>query len=139
MTRVVSEPSSATKTAEKTECTFTEARRAQIRSVSRTRIADGVAFWRGRLGPVETLLPEGADPKRLRQMPASYRRSYVRTVQGKASPKTAIRLFCLECVGWQRVLAVTCPTRACPLWAMLPRRAEDNVRDVSPAPPVRPT
>jgi hypothetical protein len=105
---------------------------------ARTKKADALAFWRGPLAPVEALLPPGVDPKRLRQMPASYRRSYVRTVQGKASPKTAIRLFCLECIGWQRVLAVTCPTRACPLWAMLPRRAEDDVRDGSPAPLVQP-
>jgi hypothetical protein len=84
----------------------------------------GRAFWQGPLGPIEALLPDGVDAKRLRQMPASYRRSYIRTVQGKASPKTAIRMFCLECVRWQRALAVTCPTRACPLWAMLPRRVE---------------
>ena len=83
-----------------------------------------MAFWRGPLGPIEALLPEGVDAKRLRQMPASYRRGYVRVTQGKAGPRTAIRLFCLECVGWQRALAVTCPTRACPLWAMLTRRAD---------------
>jgi len=126
MTRVLPEPSPETKMAEKTECTSREARNARIRSVSRTRIADGVAFWRGPLGPVEALLPEGVDTRRLRQMPASYRRGYVRTVQGKASAKTATRIFCLECVGWQRALAVTCPTRACPLWAMLPRRPGED-------------
>jgi len=126
MTRVLPKPSPEMKTAEKMESTSREARNARIRSVSRTRIADGVAFWRRPLGPVEALLPEGVDPKRLGQMPSSYRRSYVRAVRGEAGPRAAIRMSCLECVGWQRVLAVTCPTRACPLWAMLPRRpAED--------------
>ena len=66
---------------------------------ARTKKAEAVAFWRGPLGPIEALLPEGVDTKRLCQMPASYRRSYVRTVQGKASPRTAIRVFCLECIG----------------------------------------
>ena len=98
----------------------------------------GRAFWQGPLGPIEALLPPGVDPKRLRQMPASYRRSYVRAMQGKAGPRTAIRLFCLECNGWQRTLAVTCPTRACPPWAMLPRRVEDAVGDRSSAPAAEP-
>ena len=33
------------------------------------------------------------------------------------TPRRAIRLFCYECVGWQRGEVALCPDELCPLWS----------------------
>jgi hypothetical protein len=91
---------------------------------ARAKRGESGEFWHGPLGPLEALLPEGVDPSRLRQMPVTYRRLYIRALRGEGGAKAAIRAFCLECVGWQREFAVTCSTRACHLWSMLRRQAD---------------
>jgi len=35
-------------------------------------------------------------------VPPKYRKLYKKTVSGKVSPRDAIKMFCLECVGWVR-------------------------------------
>lgn len=63
--------------------------------------------------------------KRLSQTPKASQRTYLRAVQGKAAPRTAIKAFCLECVGWDRAAVRDCTALACPLWAYRPF-AEDS-------------
>lgn len=86
----------------------------------RSRAQEGRAFWQGPLGPVEALLPPGVDAKRLRQMPPTYRRSYVRAVRGEASLREAIKMQCAECCGYDREAVTECPARACPSWMYRP-------------------
>lgn len=58
--------------------------------------------------------------KRLADMPDSARRGYLRAIQGKASPRAAIKMFCTECCGWQRNEVRLCTAQACPLYAYRP-------------------
>ena len=50
------------------------------------------------------------------QMPLLYRAGYLRAAAGKASPRAAIKAFCLECVGWDRKEVSLCTAPACPLY-----------------------
>jgi hypothetical protein len=54
--------------------------------------------------------------KRLAEMPELFRGAYMQAVDGN-SPTTAIKAFCLECVGWQRPEVAACTSLACPLYA----------------------
>lgn len=56
-------------------------------------------------------------------IPDSMRDLTRRAVEGRATPAGAIKAFCYECCGYDRQLARTCPTRACPLWPYLTRTA----------------
>ena len=38
------------------------------------------------------------------------------TREVRLTPRRAIRLFCFECVGWQRGEVEHCPDELCPLW-----------------------
>jgi hypothetical protein len=58
-------------------------------------------------------------------MPKSCRAAYLKATCGKASPRMAIKAFCLECCGWQRKEVRLCTGLACPLWAYRPF-AEDE-------------
>jgi hypothetical protein len=53
-------------------------------------------------------------------MPKSCRAGYLRAAEGTASPREAIKAFCLECVGYKRVEVRRCTATACPLWAYRP-------------------
>ncbi len=100
----------------------------------RSRAQEGRAFWQGAIAPVEALLPPGVDPKRLRQMPPTYRRSYVRAVRGGASLREAIKMQCAECCGYDREAVTECPATACPLWHYRPwqrRRATADAHTAS--------
>ena len=44
-------------------------------------------------------------------------------------PSAAIRLFCVECMGYQLELARTCTTKTCPLWALNRRYFKENGED----------
>ena len=83
--------------------------------------------------PVETSGFETAQPhkrtetaqepsvrKRLAEMPNSARRGYLRAVAGNASPRAAIKAFCLECCGWDRDGVRLCTAPACPLYSYRP-------------------
>ena len=53
--------------------------------------------------------------KHLADAPAKYRSLYRRAWAGK-SRKAAIRVFCLECVGWSEDEVRRCTAPACPLY-----------------------
>jgi len=64
--------------------------------------------------------------RRLAEMPPKYRGIYKRAMTGK-SRKAALRAFCLECCGWQRVEVARCTAPACPLF---PYRRAAGAADV---------
>jgi hypothetical protein len=55
-------------------------------------------------------------------MPKSCGAEYLQATRGKASPRVAIKAFCLECVGWNRPEVARCTATACPLWMYRPFR-----------------
>jgi hypothetical protein len=67
----------------------------------------------GRTPPLQT--GGSAREKRLADVPAKYRGLY-RRAWDAASRKSAIRAFCLECVGWQESEVRWCTAPACPLF-----------------------
>lgn len=58
--------------------------------------------------------------KRAAEMPVSARNSYLRAARGKASPRAAIKAFCLECVGCDRAAIAGCTATCCPLFLYRP-------------------
>jgi hypothetical protein len=58
--------------------------------------------------------------KRRADMPKQYRKLYDRVVVGKASPRNAIKMQCLECWAYVRLETQTCDNYACPLYAYRP-------------------
>lgn len=57
--------------------------------------------------------------------PVKYRALYLKALQGKLAPRSAIKIKCLECVCWQRMEGGVdqiggCEVRSCPLWAVRP-------------------
>ena len=60
--------------------------------------------------------------KRRQDMPRQYRKLYGRVMAGKASPRQAIKMQCLECWGWVRTETAKCDNYACPLYAYRPCR-----------------
>ena len=69
---------------------------------------------------------ESAIARRASEMPKAYRPNYLRAARGKASPRMAIKAFCLECVGWQRQEVRRCTGVACPLWRYRPFVEDDE-------------
>ena len=53
-------------------------------------------------------------------MPQQYRKLYDRVMSGKASPRQAIKMHCLECWGYVRTETQNCADYACPLRAYRP-------------------
>lgn len=74
---------------------------------------------------------QSAVAARAGQMPKSCRATYLKATRGKASPRVAIKAFCLECVGWNRAEVRRCTATACPLW--LYRPWTDSEEKESPA------
>lgn len=58
--------------------------------------------------------------KRAAEMPVSARNGYLRAARGKASPRAAIKAFCLECVGFDRAAITGCTADCCPLFLYRP-------------------
>ena len=48
-------------------------------------------------------------------MPKKYRQAFLKTVEGAASPREAIKAFCLECMGYARTEVRDCKSIVCPL------------------------
>jgi hypothetical protein len=65
--------------------------------------------------------------KRLAEMPNLYHRKYLRAMSGR-SMKSAIKSFCLECVGYQREEVKLCTDLGCPLYPYRPTSASYTVR-----------
>ena len=59
---------------------------------------------------------EAAIQQRLDGVPPSMKQAYLATAKGIASPRQAIRMFCLECVCYDRREVALCTSPACPLW-----------------------
>ena len=53
-------------------------------------------------------------------MPRQYRKLYDRVVAGKASPRDAIKIQCLECFGYVKTEMVKCDSCACSLYSYRP-------------------
>lgn len=62
--------------------------------------------------------------KRRSDMSELYRPLYDRVVAGTASPRQAIKSFCLQCMGWQRKDVATCKTAECSLHRHRPYQQE---------------
>lgn len=54
---------------------------------------------------------------RIGSRPQSQQNLLKRCFLGKASPRQAIKMMCLECCGNDRLMAADCADRCCPLWA----------------------
>ena len=67
--------------------------------------------------------------QRLNDIPAGYRKIYERSTEGKASPREAIKSFCLECICWQKKEISLCPSQACPLHMYRPYQKGCKVAD----------
>ena len=72
------------------------------------------------------LFPEGSIGRhnaiqRLENMPSGSRTTYIRAMKGK-SLASAVKAFCMECVGWQRVEVRDCTAHACPLYPYRPSK-----------------
>jgi hypothetical protein len=52
--------------------------------------------------------------------PAKYRKLYDRVASGAASPRTAIKLMCIECLGGSAGEIAGCTDVACPLFMYRP-------------------
>ena len=61
--------------------------------------------------------------RRLDEMPVRLRGNYLRGMTGN-SPASAMRAFCLMCVGWVRAEVDRCSDPACPLYPY--RQAADS-------------
>lgn len=59
---------------------------------------------------------------RIAKVPSKYRTLYLRAVEGKVSPRQAIKAKCQECCGWEDVTVRvgSCAARTCPLWPLRP-------------------
>jgi hypothetical protein len=57
-------------------------------------------------------------------VPSSAQRITQKALSGKASPRDAIKAFCLECVVWDRAAIKECDIKDCPLWMYRPWREE---------------
>jgi hypothetical protein len=68
--------------------------------------------------------PAGVRAHRLAEAPDLYRAQYKRALDGKASPRVAIKAFCLECVGYVRKDVTNCTAYACPLYEYRPEFKE---------------
>jgi len=58
--------------------------------------------------------------KQRSDMPRQYRKLYDRVIAGKASPREAIQMQCLQCWGYVKSETETCDNYACPLRYYLP-------------------
>ena len=76
---------------------------------------------------------ESAIAQRVSQMPKSARAGYLKTTRGKASPRAAIKAFCLECIGFERAEIAKCTGWGCPLWMYRPWKKEQKTRPAAGA------
>ena len=53
-------------------------------------------------------------------MPRKYRKLYSRVISGKASPREAIKMQCLECWAYVAAETTKCDNYACPLFRYRP-------------------
>ncbi len=68
--------------------------------------------------------------KKRRAVPVKYRKLFDRCMAGKASPRDAIKMQCLECWGYDRTETEACDIVTCPLYHHRPyqKRATTRIR-----------
>lgn len=76
-------------------------------------------------------IPPEAYSTRLKTMPERYKPLYFTVISSAGSPKSAIKAFCLECVGWNPDEVRNCQGYACPLYMHRPYKLESEIRDWS--------
>jgi hypothetical protein len=74
--------------------------------------------------PARRLLWEGAPP--------TYRPLLLEAWSGTLGPRAAIRVKCLECVGWVRAEIPACTADGCPLWAYRPGQSLGDFAQETP-------
>jgi hypothetical protein len=60
----------------------------------------------------------------IRNVPESWLKLYNKTQSGKTSPRQAIKMFCGECMGYDRTQIPKCPDNGCPLYKHRPKFKE---------------
>ena len=82
---------------------------------------------------VQTRIRSGARPKGFDpcvNMPATTRNRFRGAIKAcHRQPSAAIRLFCMECMGYSLPDARGCDTKTCPLWALSRRYFKENGDD----------
>ncbi len=63
-------------------------------------------------------------------MPVIYRKNYLAAVSGEASPRNAIKAFCIECMGYAKREVTNCDSIECPLNLYRPYRKAGDSDDV---------
>ena len=63
---------------------------------------------------------------RVGDAPVMFRGIEARAYRGTASPRVAIKAFCLQCVGYVRADVKGCTAFACPLWGYRPYQSDDE-------------
>lgn len=58
--------------------------------------------------------------KKAKGIPIKYRSSFITAIGGTASPRGAIKAFCLECMGYNLAEVKQCDTCNCPLFLYRP-------------------
>ena len=59
--------------------------------------------------------------RKVEMFPVGSRASYLKATEGTASPRTAIKVFCTECMGYNLADAKDCVTVECPLFRYMKR------------------
>lgn len=72
--------------------------------------------------------------ERVSQTPLLYQAGLRRAYAGTASPRSAIKAFCLQCVGEVRADVTNCLAYGCPLWTYRPYQAGEDEESSPPAP-----
>ena len=62
--------------------------------------------------------------QQVKQAGQLYRTVMLKAYQGTASPRSAIKAQCLNCVGYNREDITHCTGYSCPLWAYRPYQIE---------------
>ena len=52
--------------------------------------------------------------------PPALKPLYFRALRGELALKAAVRVFCFQCVGWEKSEAWECSSYGCPLWSYRP-------------------
>ena len=73
---------------------------------------------------MKVLLPE--QERRVDDASEKYRGVMRRAYAGTASPRTAIKAFCLQCVGYLREDVTSCTALACPLHGYRPYQRREG-------------
>lgn len=63
----------------------------------------------------------------VKTLPCDCQQVWTRAIQGKCSPRQAIKAMCQQCMGWEDYLALIrdCGSRDdCPLWHLRPYQGE---------------